>query len=538
MRKRPRILSLILSVFMVLSVATQAFAAPVELPVDSDLSVTESAEIPAAVEPTAPESTADPETAIPEPGDSPDEGAEPADGVLTAEEEAETTDTPAPVTETVTYINPLFADVITEADLVAPDAAAPVALADDVCTSVAEVGQVLREQLKNRQETVTASYASTEEYSSALPKSMMDAAMEHTGVSTEGDYLKWQYAGWRSSTSYSSSGGVYTYFFTFTVTYYTTAEQEAVMNSTVPAVLAGLDLGGNDYTKVLAIYDYLCENVTYDYANLYDDDYKLKYTAYAALVNKTAVCQGYAVLFYRMALEAGVDARVITGIGNGGAHAWNIAQVGNFYYDLDATWDAGRSAYSYFFQTDADFGDHTRGDDYTSSAFTSQYPMGPESCDWSNYQSTGTEATCLEVGREEYTCSVCHNVVTGTETAALGHDFGEWIVVTEPTETTDGEEVRTCNRCSIQESNVLPATGSSGDSTGGSYGENLTWTLKGDTLTISGTGEMGPGDGSFPWSSLSYTNLVLGEGITSIQSDAFSYNYSLESGVGRHICGT
>lgn len=39
-----------------------------------------------------------------------------------------------------------------------------------------------------------------------------------------------------------------------------------------------------------------CKNVTYDYASLKNPNYLLKHTAYAALMNKTAVCQGYAAL--------------------------------------------------------------------------------------------------------------------------------------------------------------------------------------------------------------------------------------------------
>ena len=64
-----------------------------------------------------------------------------------------------------------------------------------------------------------------------------------------------------------------------------------------------------EYGKIKAIYDYICQHVTYDFANLNNDSYDLKYTSYAALVNGTAVCQGYSALFYRMALEAGLDAR-------------------------------------------------------------------------------------------------------------------------------------------------------------------------------------------------------------------------------------
>lgn len=64
--------------------------------------------------------------------------------------------------------------------------------------------------------------------------------------------------------------------------------------------------GKNDYENTKAIYDYLCQNITYGNDNLNDDTYLLKYTAYAALINKTAVCQGYAVLLYRLLLEEGI----------------------------------------------------------------------------------------------------------------------------------------------------------------------------------------------------------------------------------------
>ena len=78
----------------------------------------------------------------------------------------------------------------------------------------------------------------------------------------------------------------------------------------------------------------------YDYTNLNDDNYKLKYTAYAAMCNGTAVCQGYSNLLYRMLLEAGVDCRIISGIGVSGGHAWNIVRLGDLYYNVDATWDS------------------------------------------------------------------------------------------------------------------------------------------------------------------------------------------------------
>ncbi len=54
------------------------------------------------------------------------------------------------------------------------------------------------------------------------------------------------------------------------------------------------------------------------------------------------------------------------------------------------------------------------------------------------------DPTCTEPGWEEYdTCSRC-DYSTCVEIPALGHDWGEWTLTTEPTETSAGEETRTC----------------------------------------------------------------------------------------------
>ena len=165
----------------------------------------------------------------------------------------------------------------------------------------------------------------------------------------------------------------------YTFTYYTTSAQESELDQAIQQVLTQLNLDGKtDYEKIYDIYNYICQNVAYDYANLYDDSYKLKFTAYAALINKTAVCQGYALLFYRLALEAGIDARLISGTGNGGKHGWNIVRLNGVYYNLDATWDASRTAenYNYFLKCDDNFSDHTRDPQYTGADFYNRYPMG------------------------------------------------------------------------------------------------------------------------------------------------------------------
>ena len=66
-------------------------------------------------------------------------------------------------------------------------------------------------------------------------------------------------------------------------------------------------------------------------------------------------------------------------------------------------------------------------------------------------------ATCTEAGYTgDLVCKVCGEIVKAGETIpALGHDWGEWITVQEPTTTAAGLKERTCNRCFEKESQVI-----------------------------------------------------------------------------------
>ena len=247
----------------------------------------------------------------------------------------------------------------------------------------------MRAQVANQQETVVV-HLKWPSYDSSLHKNVWQECVTHTGVSNEGDAMRWVYGGYKVSTRRSVSNGYCYITFTYAMTYYTTPSQEVALQDAIEAfVKTYIEPGMSDYEKFCVIYDWMCENITYDYDNLYDNTYKLKYTAYAAMFNKTAVCQGYAVLLYRMLLESGVDCRVITGIGSGGGHAWNIVRLDGLYYNADSTWDAiwyqAIGYYNYCLQCEENFTDnytdHFRDAEYDTEEFHRQYVMATKDYD-------------------------------------------------------------------------------------------------------------------------------------------------------------
>ena len=318
----------------------------------------------------------------------------------------------APATQTYTgtayvgaHTNPVYARVwkgVAETSLqTAPSAQTAVAAqAVDYLTETEAVA-ALRKQMVARKETMTLNVKlpSGTDIEEAVT-GIWDKAMEHvSGSGTTGDYLHWQHSGydcppvdyWDDDTN-----------ITFTVTFqrhpktsaiwFTTAAQEAALTNYIRnTILPQLSLGGKTtYQKVQAIYNWITANVKYDYSHLNDPAYLTQYTAYAAAVQKKAVCQGYANLFYRLANDAGIDCRIITGKAYNGTqmedHAWNIVRMENGkYYCLDATWDAGLKPenYEYFLKGLTSFSrDHQAETDKLNTPYWTQYESRTSAADY------------------------------------------------------------------------------------------------------------------------------------------------------------
>lgn len=292
--------------------------------------------------------------------------------------------------ENIIYmVNPLYEDVISIDDL-----KKQLDSSNDEQLFGASTGQYfsdydsavsyIRKQMVSRETEITLNFPASwfDSHKDELYWDLLYDAMKCDESSTgqEGDALIYGYAG--CDVSYSNAG-----YIQYTMLYHSDAEQEAKLTAAVAEAMTTLQLNGlSEAKKIIKIHDYICNHV--DYA--YNSTEEQIYTAYGALCTGKAVCQGYAVLFYRLCKEAGLSVRIISGTGNGGAHAWNIVRIGSKYYNVDCTWD-GQDAATYnefLLKSEADFTDHTRESwnvagshylDYTSAEFNTQYPMTEKS---------------------------------------------------------------------------------------------------------------------------------------------------------------
>lgn len=140
---------------------------------------------------------------------------------------------------------------------------------DTLHKSIASAGAALRQYMKQRNEAVTIQLkcaASTDDAQKFMGDIMTEAT-KHTGESTEGDYLRWQYRGYEGTISMMQSGETTTFTFSYNISYYTTSEQETEMDAFARNFVGSdaIKKAATPYDKVKAIYDWLCTNVVYDH---------------------------------------------------------------------------------------------------------------------------------------------------------------------------------------------------------------------------------------------------------------------------------
>lgn len=89
------------------------------------------------------------------------------------------------------------------------------------------------------------------------------------------------------------------------------------------------------YEIELQLHDILCKNTVYTDA----PNDPMIYTAYGAIVNGKALCEGYSRAMQLLLNRMGIDSVVVTGSAGGVGHMWNLVEIHGAWYHLDVSWD-------------------------------------------------------------------------------------------------------------------------------------------------------------------------------------------------------
>ncbi|MCQ2431139.1 MAG: hypothetical protein MJ175_00895 [Clostridia bacterium] len=103
----------------------------------------------------------------------------------------------------------------------------------------------------------------------------------------------------------------------------------------VTAILSGVSGSMSDYERELMVHDRIAAKVSYDHTYAAP----FNHTAYGALVNGTAVCEGYEELFQYLMYRCGIPAAFVGGSCDDGDHSWTMVWLDGIPYHVDMTWD-------------------------------------------------------------------------------------------------------------------------------------------------------------------------------------------------------
>lgn len=101
--------------------------------------------------------------------------------------------------------------------------------------------------------------------------------------------------------------------------------------------------GMSPFETEAALYDWVVQNVDYswDHADLLNEVHRAAYTPYGGLVEREAICLGYASSFQLLMEMAGMECVTVVGASHASTvdHAWNMVRLNGQWYCVDATWD-------------------------------------------------------------------------------------------------------------------------------------------------------------------------------------------------------
>ncbi len=245
-----------------------------------------------------------------------------------------------------------------------------------VCDTVEDAGKYVRKCMVNRADRIEFIFKNQEGYTGKEGFSAIKAAtFVETDNPKEGDYLYWNYAGLEGSFDIVDEGIKYT----LNPSYLSTVEQEMEIDEKVLGLISNEFAGWeamDEFDRIKLVYTWVTKNLTFVGGSE-------NHSTYSGIIQHETVCQGFASTIYRLLREMDVSCRVISN----DDHGWNIVKIGECYYNIDSTWDAGETEASWdnFLLSNATFEKgymHIRGERFDTEVFNQLYPMATSDYIW------------------------------------------------------------------------------------------------------------------------------------------------------------
>ncbi|MDW7667799.1 MAG: stalk domain-containing protein [Bacillota bacterium] len=209
--------------------------------------------------------------------------------------------------------------------------------ASSIINDTQQLKNYIIDSLYNRESVITVNYKGS---SSDLEKTLNSILNSDPYINYSINSWQWSYEGYENNIN-----------ITIKINHLLTKNQEEEIHKKINYVLSDIiDPEMTSHEKIKEIHDYIVLNTEYDtsYTN---------YTHYDALFDNKSVCNGYALLGYKMLKTAGFDVGFVEGTANGENHLWNIISISGYKYHIDMTWNdpvpnLDYPVYNYYMLTD------------------------------------------------------------------------------------------------------------------------------------------------------------------------------------------
>ena len=118
------------------------------------------------------------------------------------------------------------------------------------------------------------------------------------------------------------------------------AQMKMEIEAVSAAAMAYVKDAETDFEKAVILHDFLTSYCTYaGKKDTENNPNKSSHTAYGALIDKYAFCDGYAAAYKILLNRCGVECIIAEGATDVQPHLWNVVKQGNDYYHIDCTWN-------------------------------------------------------------------------------------------------------------------------------------------------------------------------------------------------------